>query len=218
MTENNAPADKGANNEAPKGDNKGDNNPGGLSPEQLKVAFEHPRFKELAQSKKELDDLKAKLAKDEDEKLAKNQEYQKLLEKRDAELTEARTKASELQLQVAIEREAVKAGVTDTEAAIKLIDRSKVQVDKEGNITGIADAVKALVEARPYLVTGKPAVNIGNGTNPEQPTGTSHPISWVRQQWANPTWVRAKHEEYGNITGEEYLNKIEKEGRIDYQA
>lgn len=218
MTEDNKGQAASGNDNAT-GAAKGDTNPAAeLTPEQLKIAFEHPRFKELAKSKQELDDLKTNLAKDEDAKLAKNQEYQKLLEKRDTELAEAKTRASELQLQVAIEREAVKAGVTDTEAAIKLIDRSKVQVDKDGNITGAADAVKALVEARPYLITGKVSVNIGNGTNPEQQTGASHPISWVRKQWANPTWCRAKHEEYGNITGEQYLNKIEKEGRIDYQA
>jgi len=210
-----APAPKETPKETPKEAPKA---PEGLTAEQLKVAFEHPRFKELAQSKQELDELKASLAKDEEAKLTKNQEYQKLLEKRDAELAEAKTKASELQLQVAIERAAVAAGVTDTEAAIKLIDRSKVQQGKDGTITGVEDAVKALIATRPYLVTGTAKVNIGSGTNPDQPAGQSHPISWVRKQWATPAWVRAKHEEYGNLTGEEYLNKIEKEGSIDYQS
>lgn len=199
----------------PKGDKQ---TPAGLTQEQLAQAFEHPRFKELAQSKQELDELKANLAKDEEAKLAKNQEYQKLLEKRDSELEEAKKTASELRIQTAIERQAVKAGITDTEAAVKLIDRDKIQVDEKGNITGAEEAITALVEARPYLVTGTNKVNIGTGTNPDKPAGQSHPISWVRKQWANPTWVRAKHEEYGGITGEAYLNKIEKEGRIDYNA
>lgn len=190
-----------------------------LTEEQLKVAFQHPRFKELAAAKQELDELKANQSKADDEKLKKNQEFETLATKREAELQAANTRLQELQIQIAVERAATKAGIVDSDAAYKLIDRSKVKVNNEGQVEGIDEAIKSLVESKPYLIgKGGSASTIGAGSNPAEPGQKTHPISWVRKQWRDVAWCRAKHDDLGGLTGEEYLNKVEAEGRIDYNS
>lgn len=49
-------------------------------------------------------------------------------------------------------------------AALKLADLSGVTVDDDGNAQGVEDAVKALVEANPYLVEKAQPKQIGGGT------------------------------------------------------
>jgi hypothetical protein len=56
-------------------------------------------------------------------------------------------------------------------AALQLLDRSKVLVDAEGNVTGMKDALKALAQANPFLLKPKPAEEQGQGAG----TGNSPP-------------------------------------------
>ena len=77
--------------------------------------------------------------------------------------------------------------------------------------------MKALVEAKPYLVgkEGSPASTIGAGTNPDVTQKDLVPLSLVREKYKDVPWLRAKHEEHGGKTGAEYLQSLEDEGRID---
>jgi hypothetical protein len=59
----------------------------------------------------------------------------------------------------------------DPGAALKLLDRSKITVDADGNVAGMKDALKALATANPWLVKPAPAEGQGQGTTP--PPGTS---------------------------------------------
>jgi hypothetical protein len=62
-----------------------------------------------------------------------------------------------LSREVAIQ--AGKLGIVDPDAAHKLADLSKVAIGEDGSITGVEDALKALAEAKPYLVqAGTPPV------------------------------------------------------------
>lgn len=128
------------------------------------------RFDETNQKLKELADWKAKQEADarakEEEDLKKKGEFETLAQKHEAEAREAKSALQTERLNNKITVEAAKLGVTDLDAATKLIDRSKIVIDKDGNITGLVEAVQALVESRPYLKTGVPQPNVGGNTNP----------------------------------------------------
>lgn len=57
----------------------------------------------------------------------------------------------------------------DPAAALKLLDRSKITVDADGNVTGMKDALKALATANPWLLKATPPEGGGTGTPPAAP-------------------------------------------------
>ncbi len=172
---------------------------------------------ELQKLKAEKEEREKKDKEAEDKRLAEQGQYKELLTKREEELKGKDATIRTLKIQNAVERAASKAGAIDTEAVLKLVDASKIKEDKEGNLTGVDEAVKELLEAKPFLKgSGNSPANVGGGSNPATPAGNKKPISWVRERWADPKWTREKHEDLGGLTGEEYLNKIEREGQIDY--
>lgn len=154
-----------------------------------------------------------------DKKLAEEKKFEELSAKRQQDLDQANTTIRTLKVQAAVERIAAKSGAVDTEAVYKLLDQSSITVDDKGNVTGVEEAVKALLEAKPFLKgSGGSPANIGGGSNPDKPNSAKKPISWVKERWADPKWVRDKHEDLDGKTGEEYLNKLQADGLIDYNS
>lgn len=115
------------------------------------------------------DDIKAQLT----ELLAAEEEREKAqmseLERAEAEKAAALKKAQEAEdarskaLESANQRliraefalEAKSAGIEYVDDAFRLADLSKVTVDDDGNVLGVVDAVKTLVESKPYLIPQK---------------------------------------------------------------
>lgn len=164
---------------------------------------------------------KADAKKAEEEALTKNKEFESLATKRGEELEQVKGQLQEVKIQNAVERAAIKLGAVDTEAVYKLLDKSNIKVTDDGKIEGVDEAVKSLIEAKPFLKGegGQSPSTIGSGSNPDDSAGTKkYPLSWVREKWSDISWTRAKHEDLGGLTGEEFLNKIEDEGRIDQNA
>jgi hypothetical protein len=154
-----------------------------------------------------------------DKKLADEKKFEELATKRQQDLEKANSTVSEMRIERAVERVAVKLGAVDTEAVIKLLDKSALKFDKDGNVENAEEVVKALLEAKPFLKgSGGSPADIGGGSNPDQPSGAKKPISWVREKWADPKWVREKHEDLEGKTGEEYLNDLQAKGLIDYNS
>jgi hypothetical protein len=199
------------------------NDNGGQGGDDKNVSIPKHRFDEVNQEARELKQWKEQREKEdrerEEKKLTDEKKFQELADKHKSEAEKARNEVRSIRTQSAIERAAMKAGIKDTDAAYKLLDMSKISVKDDGTIEGVDTAIEELLKARPYLKSeggsGSPD-NIGGGSNPEgDKTGQTYALSWVRKQWGNVAWTREKHAEYGNITGAEFLNKIEKEGKID---
>lgn len=67
---------------------------------------------------------------------------------------------------------AVQAGFVDPADAVALVDKSGIQVDEQGNVTGAKEAVEALTKAKPHLVgTGRPGGSPGSPGNPGRQDG-----------------------------------------------
>ena len=96
-------------------------------------------------------------------------ESEKSAAQRDA--IDARAQAADTMIRTSIELKASKLGVTDTDAAYRLIDRSGISYNSEdGAVNGVDEALHQLLEARSYL-KGRPASapNINPGGDLPQP-------------------------------------------------
>lgn len=123
--------------------------------------FKHNRFRELAAQAKEAKILKEEKEKIEEEKLRKNGEYEKLLAKREEELNSYKENARKAQIDNKIQQLLFQEDVVDADAALVLINRSKIGQDDAGNLIGIKEAVEELKQTKKYLFNGSQAVRVG---------------------------------------------------------
>lgn len=125
--------------------------------------------KTLRAQLRELDALKAKDAQREREKLSDTERL--AAEKADLEkqLAERDTAMREMRTEQAIERAATAQGARKPAIVARLVDRSELEYDRDGNPINADDVVKALLKAEPYLAgtgsaaTGVPATPRGSG-------------------------------------------------------
>lgn len=80
-----------------------------------------------------------------------------------------------------LKAEAVKAGMVDLDG-LKLADLSAVKLDEQGNVTGAAEMLTALKEAKPYLFTAAPVHS--SQPNPPPPAPGKVPPSDARKMTA----------------------------------
>lgn len=99
-------------------------------------------------------------------KLKEQGEYKTLAEKQAEEIKALKDGQRAGEIRSAVLLEASKAGIADPADALKLADLSKVDLG-EGGVTGAAEAVAALIKAKPYLVKSD------KGAAPD--IGTSNP-------------------------------------------
>lgn len=131
--------------------------------------FNLPRIKELRDAQKQLKTQQTEAEKAEAERLKKQGEFETLAQQNEEKAKGWQTKYTDSLTDNAIMAEAIKNGITDVDAAKKLIDRSKIQIDDDGKVQGIAEAVQQLVKDKPYLSTGTSTPSVGSGTNPSNP-------------------------------------------------
>ena len=128
--------------------------------------WNHPRFKSLNETAKKAKEFEAAEETRKQEELKKKGEWEAL-----AKANEDKAKAAEQKYQTAltdnrIQAEAVKLGAVDLEAVLKLIDRTNVKINEDGTIAGAEDAVKALLDSKPYLKGAGGKVTVGGAIAP----------------------------------------------------
>lgn len=133
--------------------------------------YKHDRFKKLGEAKQKLAEIESQRSQQEEADLVKRKEWETLAEKRQKEIESYKGKFETAQIDNAIINEAAKKGITDLDAAKKLIERSKISLDENGNPQGVAEAVEQLAKDKPYLLGQKSNNNssVGSGTNPPNP-------------------------------------------------
>lgn len=147
-----------------------------LTDEQLQKVLEDgrlwktPRLTELREKAKKADDFEKNREKMEQEELKKKGEFEKLYQTAEERAKAAETKYQTAMIDNAIMNEAARLGISDLEAAKLLIDRKAITVGENGEVLGIAEAVKNLATQRAYLVGNTVQVTpTGSGTNPPNP-------------------------------------------------
>ncbi len=174
-----------------------------LSNEDFSKIFEDPRIWEHKRFKELNDDAKAgkkaleKLEKLEEDKLKEEGKFKELADKEKARAEEALKQLQTEKVNNALLAEATKAGAVDLEAVKVLVDRNAIQVGEDGSITGVAEAVKGLLESKPYLKNANAPTtpNIGSGT---APTNTDTGIKkFTLTQIQDPKFYQEHKEEIG---------------------
>jgi len=157
------------------------------------VAFKHERFQKLNERAKKADEYEENQGKAEEEKLKEQKKFEELANKRGEEAATYKGRYEKAMVDNRIITEANKLGVIDPDAAISLIDRKGIKVTDDG-IEGVAEAVKALVEAKPYLTQGVKVPNIGEGSNPADPNQGQIP-RFKHSQLQDPKFYREHEKE-----------------------
>jgi len=113
-----------------------------LNPESKKAVEELAKLKEAEEKRKqaEMTDLQKAQA----DKKAADERAVKLTQDLETE-----------RIKNAVLAEASKANFADPQDAYAMIDRTELEIDKDGKVSGVVEAIKALVKAKPYLV-GEP--------------------------------------------------------------
>lgn len=128
--------------------------------------WKHPRFKDLNDRAKEAAELKAAQQAEKEKKLLEEKKYQELVGEKDKTIAALNEKLKSSSLNSVIVAEASKAGAVDTEAVLKLVDRANVKINDDGTVTGVAEAVKSLLDSKSYLKGTGGSVKVGDDGNP----------------------------------------------------
>lgn len=200
------PEPKENNNENPPSDDskktdKGDQkafDPKSLGDEDFSKIFDdprvwqHKRFKELTEAAQELKKLKETEDSRKEKELKEQGKFKELAEKAQQEKEEALKQFQTQKIDNALTLAASKLGVGDLEAALKLVDRSKITIDEaSGAIKGAEESMKELVDSKPYLKSETQKVVVGS---PSNPTGDGGVKKFTLSQIEDPTFY-AEHKD-----------------------
>ena len=158
----------------PNGDDGGDNTPPDKTFTQSEV--EELIKKRLARVKNEppadYEELKQKLKEIEEKDLSESEKLKKKLAEKDSyvqsveeQLNALKEKDKKEAIKNKFKEAANKVGIEYMDAAIKLADIDSFELDEEGNIVGLEDAVKKLAEENPFLLSNE-TKEIGGSSNP----------------------------------------------------
>lgn len=124
---------------------------------------------------RELADAQARLKAIDDATLSETEKQAAKIAALEKSLADAQTAHREALIRTAIEREAHAQGAVKADVVYRLVDRAAIELDAAGEVKGAEKAVKALLEAEPYLKAttetrpGVPATPRANGnTTPAQ--------------------------------------------------
>jgi len=97
-------------------------------------------------------------------------------------LAQATQRAQQMLITAEIKAQAAALGIVDPDAAAKLADLSGVKVGDDGTVTGVREALEALLQAKPYLKASGPA-KVGVPSNPAATTNTGEKNPWTKDHW-----------------------------------
>lgn len=139
--------------------------------------WKHPRLAELRESKKKLSEYEKQQQQTAEKQLEEQKKFEELAAKRQNRIEELETadKNNKVNLQLITKLSGLK--VVDMDAALALIDRTKINVDDNG-VSGLDEAVDALKTSKAYLFEAVQPTTVGNPTNPSN--GTEVPTAAMK--------------------------------------
>lgn len=156
--------------------------------------FKHERFKSLNDRAKKADEYETAQADAENKKLEEEKKFEELTGKLKSENETLKAEKETMKVDFALQNALMKEKVIDPEAALKLVDRSQITVDKDGNVEGADKAIEALKTGKPYLFGEGGTTSLGTPAgNPagEPASGKKFKLSQVQ----DPTFFQANKDE-----------------------
>lgn len=128
---------------------------------------------EAAAARVKLKELEEEIKKRDNEKLSEAEKLQKAAKEAEAKAEDAERRYREAMLQNAVLLACLKPeiAIVDPDAAYRLLDRSGLEFDKDGNPLNLDDVLKKLKEKRPWLAGGQQggsAPSSGGTANPNR--------------------------------------------------
>lgn len=154
--------------------------------------WKHPRLAELRQSAAELKKLRDKSASEEQERLSKQGEWEKLAQQREDENKQLKSQIQEFSINQALTAKLVGQGVVDMDAALKLVDRSKLEIADDGTVKGVDKAIDELKSGKSYLF-GEGTGPVGQATN-NNGGGSQGPAKFKRSQLRDRKFYEANRD------------------------
>ena len=127
--------------------------------------WKHDRLAELRDSKKKLSEYEKAQQTAAEKQLEEQKKFEELATTRQSKIDQLEKENRDLKVNTQLSTKLAGLGVVDMEAALALIDRTKIEVDADG-VKGLDDAVNALKESKTYLFKAGTPTEIGNPTNP----------------------------------------------------
>jgi hypothetical protein len=158
-----------------------------LPKEAWEAIYQSDRFKQLNEKAKTADTLLKEKQTQEDDLLKEQGKWQDIATKREQEVQTWKSNS----INSEIKAFAAKLGAVDLNDVAALADKTGVQVDENGNITGAEEAVKALVENKPHLFSSNnQPPRVGTGTNPGNANNQGIP-KFTHSQIKDPAFFKA---------------------------
>lgn len=106
----------------------------------------------------------AKLAEIEEANQSELEKAQQRAEEAERKATEAQQRARDALVRSSVIEAATKANAVDADSVLGLLDTSGIEIGDDGRVEGVEGAVKALLEAKPFLVGHPPTPGSPGGT------------------------------------------------------
>lgn len=152
--------------------------------------------RENASWRKRTADAEQRVKQLEEAQMSETERLQKQAQTATARAEEAEQRLKEARLRAAVEVTAARLNVVDPEAAYKLLDgMGDISFDEDGNpsATDVENAVRKLLETRPYLGKSESrGISQSNTTNPAANPGFG---TFTRSQIADPAFYEAHRAE-----------------------
>lgn len=191
--------------------------PTALTPEQLNQVLEKnphiwkaDRLAELREKGKKYDDAETARQAEEAKRLQDEGKFKELSEKQTAENAKLQEKLKDSTINQALTNKLAPLGVVNLEDALKLVDRTKVEMGDDGVVSGVDQAVEALKTEKPYLFTngGSSSTTVGNATNTGN-GGSGEGPSFKRSQLQGPEGAKFYREHRDEILKAQAAGRIE---------
>ena len=155
-----------------------------------KRIWEHKRFKELNEKAKKAEELINKAEQEEEERLKSQKKFEELHLKAQEKAKKLEEELKMQKIDNLVQLEAVKANVRDVEIVTKLLDKDKIKVDENGQVSGVKEAIEELIEAKPYLKADNTS-SIGDGSSSSN--NSNNLMKFTRKQIEDPEFFK-EHE------------------------
>lgn len=159
-----------------------------LSTDELTKALENPNFfniprvKELLEKSKQADKLAEDQRKADEQKLKDEKKWEELSTQKEAENAKLKEQIQTASINQALMGKLAGEKAIDLDAALKLIDRSKLVVDDNGNVTGVDEAISALKQEKAYLFGEGGNQSVGAASNSSNNSGETGVQKFKRSQ------------------------------------
>lgn len=170
--------------------------------EQLRTALKKANNDAKAHRLKadELDKLKAET---EASKLSETEKLQKQVQALQTEKQQAIQSAQEVRTNAAIQVEAMQQGL-DPKLASKLIERSELELDEQGNPTNVSELLKSLIKQYPNLAGKQQAPTSGGATNPARSSTSG--ATQINEQFVRDVLSgKLPHDTYSKLAPEQRI-------------